>query len=455
MCATLWGCSLDRAGLIDESVDAGQVDGGRRDAGSVDSGTRDAGAPDAGSDDGGPGFDAGTFDAGTDAGTFDAGTFDAGTDAGTFDAGTDAGTFDAGTDAGRPWTVDLSTAGTFARRSEGSYLTGAPSDARAFVAWAAVDQRRLEDRGDGAGPLLLIEGQATNFIRDSREVGTSRWGQPGSASCMIAGTREPGPDGTASAQRVSGIGYPPGQDTGTSSVARTLSAWGRSPTMSPWNANYAYGNLMRPAWALTATSAWIRPSATGTPTAAGVYYPVDTTIPGGLPGPISLVLDLHQLEDGRFPTSAIRSGSSTATREQDRLLLTASDLDARFFTASAGFTEVSPVFATADLVAGDEFWLVSVAAADGVRIRNDGTGVFVELVSGGAVMARSAPLSFTRHARLGPVCWDPTSRTLSVGPTSGPPGTAWSWTSASVRVGARLDGAFSASARLGNLYDCR
>ena len=98
-------------------------------------------------------------------------------------------------DAGPPIAIDY-RAGTFQRATEASYRTGA-------LAWAAVDEIRFDDPGDGSGPQLLIEGGATNRITALQEDLSGWTFSPDTPD--VAVDAEIAPDGEMDADRYTNV----------------------------------------------------------------------------------------------------------------------------------------------------------------------------------------------------------------------------------------------------------
>jgi hypothetical protein len=321
---------------------------------------------------------------------------------------------------------------TFTRSGEGSHLTAAPgTGASAFLAFAATDVIRAEDRGDGAGPLVLLERASTNLLKQSRDpTNAAAWleGAVGSTTTANAGN---GPDGTAVADRIqaAGVAFSRGQAPTGAANPHVLSAWGRATSgTSIWCANYAGG----PAWNVPAQSTTYTRKTVLRAGAVSTYYPADATLASATPQDV--LVDLHQVEDGRYPTSAIRTSASNVTRGADTLALLATP--AWLLNGAARFAQVSPIFANTELASGDIRWLFTIgSSSDGVRIRHNGTNVVVEAVQGGVVRASSGALTFSAHALLGVVMWNPVTAIVSVGGVAGSAGTPWTWSTGTVRIG--------------------
>jgi hypothetical protein len=342
---------------------------------------------------------------------------------------------------------------TFTRSSEASYLTSAPtSGAAAFLAWAAADALRMEDRGDGAGPLALIERSTTNHLLYSRSMTNLAWSPATYTRTANAGN---GPDGTAVATRVQGSALALDQIVlGLGGVVMCGSVWLRrydgttgSGQMLIYNPVAANGST-----SLAATYARFASRATGADKLRAVDS-ADRSGSGGIAAyTADLLADLAQLEPGYYPTSVIRTTTAAVVRSADTATLASALVPPSMLARRWSIQQVSPVFATADLISGDVRVLMSLGDANNcVRIRHTGTDVRCEAVQGGVVKASSGALSFARHALLGPVTWDPATAIVSVGGVAGSAGTPWTWAAADLRVGGIYGGAGEADCRLGGL----
>lgn len=334
----------------------------------------------------------------------------------------------------RSLSVDLRALGTFTRSGEGSYLTGAATDgSSAFMAFAATDVRRFEDRGDGAGALLLLERASTCLIKQNSDItNAAAWTLPLSGATQTADAG-PAPDGTTTADRVQSAGaqFSRGQNPTGAANPHTVSCYGRATSgTSIWAANYAATT----AWNVAAlTTTWSRRSVLRAG-AVSTFYPVDSSLPSGSPQDVRVVF--AQAEDGRYPTSVIRTAAANVTRGADSLEIGTAQLPAALFTRAFKLRQVSPNFANTDLVSGDVRWLFTIGgSSDGVRIRHDGSNVKIEAVQGGSVKASSGNLTFARYALLGEVSWDPVTAVIRVGGVAGAAGTPWTWSAGTVRVG--------------------
>jgi hypothetical protein len=94
--------------------------------------------------------------------------------------------------------IDLATWGAFVRDSSATFMDGASTSGNTqFIRDAARNVRRFEDRGDGNGKMLLLEGSRKNWFTHSETFAS--W-SAGSAS--ITNDYGPAPDGTTTADRL-------------------------------------------------------------------------------------------------------------------------------------------------------------------------------------------------------------------------------------------------------------
>ena len=309
--------------------------------------------------------------------------------------------------------LSLLGGGTFTRSTEGSYLTGAPTDgSSAFLAWAGADVRRVENRGDGLGPMLLMEGSRTNYVLQNRNFSTY-WSPD--AGVYTAG--QPSPDGIAAGYRQQvpstklgdyqlTVGMP---TTGYHSVSQWIrsysgtvtgrfSAWEASGTANlgmtgsidttfrRWDMQYAALSQM-----------WIAPSS-GRALNSGA-------IPAGAADQIA---DLIQIEAAAFPSSAIRTTAATVTRAADALSYAAGQYPASFCDQILSFT-FAPDCSSAELVAAAgqfcPIWF-GTGSANGIFISNSlAVSVWLsnsqKIVSSAISWSRGQPITFTVRPSAG------------------------------------------------------
>jgi len=375
-------------------------------------------------------------------------------------------TFRAGWSGGRgkvlPF-VDFSVA-TFSRTAEASMLLG-PSSSGIFMQTAAPMAPRYENRGDGAGNLLLIEEARTSFNARSRAFQASSWAAHGSSS--ITSAYVAGPDGNFFANRIQApndanswrqninVQHPTTAPICFSVYVRSAiggsgSAAGYLYTGGSVATEKAFG-------VLATTSTWTRyDMVVPTYAAECAIFIGDntnlTSISGVAAGARDAVYDFTQTELGTYPTSPIRQsgigGTLGMTRDAD--VMTAVTFSNSLFTVPGQFTQFSPIFSSAEVTSGSSGWLFTIDDVNnGVRWRHNGTNVVIEAVQSGSVKATSNALTFSRHALLGAVSWNPSAGTVSVSGTAGSAGTPWTWSGSKVRIGGIYSGSGEVNGRLG------
>lgn len=361
-------------------------------------------------------------------------------------------------DAGIGDFLDLFGGGTFTRSTEGSYLTGAPTDgSAAFLAWAGVNARRIENRGDGLGAMLLMEGSRTNLVLRSRAIDDAAW-TAGSAVVTTA-DQNGGPDaaGLADRSNVSSAGisrYQPAL-SGVGTFAGSLWVRGTSGAVSHQMA--VFDATFNPA-ILAATTTWGRNSRVATTATALGLLPVearDRTAQGGQVATAQdVITDLHQLEAGFFPSSAIRTLGTTVTRGADVLSYAVGQYPASFLTRGFRVT-VALDCTSAELVsAAADMRLVQVGATDFLRIRQSGANCVVDLVCGGVVKG-TLTVTITSRAQLLTISAQPLLGTLTVSGATTGNGTntvaGAAWGSGTLYVGADNAAANPAFGRFGSV----
>ncbi|UJR81500.1 hypothetical protein [Sandaracinus amylolyticus] len=362
------------------------------------------------------------------------------------------------------WSVDYSQL-TVTRNTEATLLTGAPSSSQ-FMRVAAPNAPRYEDRGDGAGPLLLIEGlrEATNALSQALDGAT--WGTLGAmADSTPVANYAIGPLGRGAVRLATPTGTNRRQQTraAVTTVPQAISAWARAAVGSSAHISaFAGGSAIVAAGDAALTSTWKRISALLTTYVSGgtSYYIQESvarnTVGGLAAGPRDSVIDLYQAEVGRFPSSAIRTRAKSSAfntpRYADTIVGTSAQVPAGIFSGPGRLSQFSPVSSSAEMASGEERWLLSIDGnQSGIRIRHTGTNIVLEALAAGVVVASLTLGAWAAHALLGALTWDPGAGTVGLGGVTSAPGSSWSWTPGNVRVGGIYGGTGEVWARLGAL----
>lgn len=272
--------------------------------------------------------------------------------------------------SGAVTSLDLSSGGTFTRSSLGSYFTGAPTDgSTSFMAWAAVNTRRLENRGGAEGVMLLMEGARTNLIAVGTAVRNLATG-PGQGTNTAS--QALGPDGELQGALTINASTEYGQYStyalGTSGSQYVGSVFVKAAGLTSHNGNF-YDDLGTTAVTLsnptrTLTSLWERIDATRIAEHTTLrMIGVSGLVSAGAVGPAVAVnahQDCYQIELGRFPSSFI-SGAVT-TRAADFLSYAVGQYPASFATTGYRFT-FAPNFLPADIVSAAGFLIGGIDSA--------------------------------------------------------------------------------------------
>lgn len=319
--------------------------------------------------------------------------------------------------------------GSFVRPT--SSATSTLASASTIQYWPA-DTLRYENRGDGFGSLPLFEGNRTQWVKSSENLGSGPWA---TNFATYTPNNVISPDGTMNA--------------GTLAYNATASATLRAQCPDP-----------TPPSNVTVTMSWWYHEGTGTKASPVYFIDKSNAFQGGVvsvgtsvwqqgnftapsgAGTQALTLDFHnnpggtahqfvpwgvQLETGNFPSSYISNPSTLSFVNRSADVLQYMPSQVPFHVRARKWTQkVYPYWSNTDPSASDEFWLYSFSRSDGLRFKKNGSNVRLEALRSGSIVAASGTLTFARQAQLTLIV-DPVVGQLSVNGVGGSVGTPWVW----------------------------
>jgi hypothetical protein len=331
-----------------------------------------------------------------------------------------------------PILLDLAS-GTFTRTTSGSYYSGNTSS----IAWQPPNIRRYEDKGDGYGSLLLLEGARTNIFNYSRN---SSANVNKAAGAMATASYAASPDGLMSGTRYVLASSQYSDFTTLSKTAGTSYAHSSFVRATAGTANWQ-GLVSNQNSALTATinEAWRRVDVvvTASTTANGGWIAVDgrdwTSAGGQTAQAMDVIVDMHQIESGvTFPSSFIQTDSTTdVARGADVLSFSTSSFSGAMDYVAISGTEFDwyPIYASTEAPATSPmFFMWNVGSNYFAIVANT-----LRAVESGATKATTSALTYGRNTKitirvepyLGKVTF---SSSFGTGSTTGTP---WEWPLAS------------------------
>lgn len=331
----------------------------------------------------------------------------------------------------------LGAGSTFARASEGSYYTQAPTDdegdvaGKAFLAWAVANTPRIDSR-DGT-PMLLLEGARTNYHTTSRDLGSyTDVGTPSKTDNTTGA-----PDGDATSRRVdllNGEAHYKGTVGLTAAAPYIYSQWQRgiAGQTDPMVARIGLNATDQAESSSPPSTTWRRSVLTGSPTGTGQNEmaqegrATNTLGPSGIAaGDRDGMFAMPQVEGGAvasaaFASSFIRTAGAAATRSADVLSCAAGTWP--YSMTREGFSfEWRPIFSSAEAVASaGAFTLAGIAGGvvDGVRGLQSGVNFLLEIRSN-SVSVISQAITFSRDQAMR-ITVNPLAGTLTIeGATTG------------------------------------
>ena len=219
---------------------------------------------------------------------------------------------------------------TFTRASSGYSVQDGESLVVVGGAIASNDVPRAGRLSSAHNYGLFVEPPRTNLVVQNRAIDGSPWAVGSSVGTTANAAN--GPDGAALADRsnVTSGGYSRYQAmTSVVSSSYTFSQWIAARSTAQ-NHRVALAETVA-AYTLIQTSSapttWQRINSTRTATTTTLLLPCDGSDRSGTGGPgaqaMDFFTDLHQVELGKYPTSAIVTAGATATRAAERLTIDA------------------------------------------------------------------------------------------------------------------------------------
>lgn len=323
--------------------------------------------------------------------------------------------------------------GSFQRVTEGFYIADLDN-----VVTHAADSMRTGARG------VLIERSFVNQARHSIEVGTNWTAVNGAGVSKTAGSESAGssPNGTTPAT----MNYGSAVNSRLTQTVGTGITDGIPIVLSGFFLASDASQAVQPAinasidgdFALSTTN-WLRPVKTGVAaTAASDIIFFENRASGAAQTVYAWGLCLHE---GRYPLTPFRTAAAAGTSAPDVLTFLSAQVPLRLREGKWTIT-VTPEWAPADLVSGDERWVISFGGAnDGLRFRHTGSDVRLEAVVGGSVVASSEAVTGSTREVARVLTIDPVAATLDVDGGTGSAGTTWTWPGGvQARVGGVLAG---------------
>lgn len=318
--------------------------------------------------------------------------------------------WDIGTDItdGGIQSLNLATGGIFTRSTEGSYLTSVPTTGTvSFLSWAGVDVRRVEDRGDGLGPLYLSEGSRTNYILQNRALDDAAW-FVGSGTGIIPNACA-SPDGLSLADETIApsttyIGEqahiaPTGAQLVATQWARRVTGTGNGKFGIANGDNSSQASI---ATALTTTYQRLELQVNTLARNDFDYLACDgRSTWGGSAQALDYASDLQQVEVGYWPSSAIRTLAATVTRGGDLLSYVDGQYPPSLLTNGFRFS-FAPDASSAEILSagGNGFCLLFPGAGSAVYLLVSAGAIKLSVYDPSGLEIQSGALTFSRGQLL-------------------------------------------------------
>ncbi len=333
---------------------------------------------------------------------------------------------------------DMSGIAVNDRATEASYQTATASDGSvSFISWQAAQVAgvpRTQNRG--VRNAFFLEGARTNFFQRSRDMTNNLPAAWTGGTMTQTANAALGVDATMVAAQFNGTGAQfSSRQTITPGAGAIMSIWARAVTSSQIiRNNFAYPNGTGGTGTLSTTYSRYR-GRVGTLTTHTDYIH-DCSISGAT----NIYVDAVQAEVGTFPSSVIRTTTTSVVRNADSCIIASANVPAWMRDGKFTLT-IAPEFTSVDLILqNSEMTLLAfgTGTTDRIALIVDGATVKVRVVQGGATKVTTESISFATWDDL-VLTFDSVNGYLVVaGATTGNNvyvGTSWSMQTGDVYLG--------------------
>lgn len=308
----------------------------------------------------------------------------------------------------------------FGRATEGSYVNSVSS-----VDWYAIDVIRTGAKG------MLCERSRIHYL--ARPIWLeAAWSALNNSSTLTGGSASAGtaPDGTTAARGNLHAGT---TSQLTQGISNSIIADSIPITIQAWLRGTVGGETLKSRF-VTKAAANQDVTLSALTTSWSVFKQTVTDIGVAGSGPVVRLLNTsagaaqvfdvwgYSVMGGRYAVTPIRVPTAPATSQPDQ---------AQWLSASVplalreGKIEIvaTPYWSAADLVSGDERWLLGWPLSYGYRVRHNGTDVRAEIVEAGTVRAQSGAIAGSTQEVQRTFYFDPVAAIVKVDGVAGSAGT--------------------------------